>query len=57
VTHIAFQLAQDDMTPVGIEDVVRFFINLPPGDFLFLSFELPDFFLFGVLGNGLLVAL
>jgi len=57
VTHTAFQLAQNDMTPVGIEDVVRLFVNLPPGEFLFFFLELPDFFLFGVLGDRFPVAL
>jgi len=57
VTHLAFQLAQNDMASVGIEDVIRLFIDLLPCDFLFFSFELPDFFLFGVLGHGVFVAL
>jgi len=57
MTHIAFQFAQNDMTPVGIEDVVRLFVNLPPGDFLFLTFELPDLFLFRTLGDRFPVAL
>ena len=57
MTHTAFQLAQNDMAPVGIEDVVRLFVNLPPGDFLFLTFELPDFFLFRTLGDRFPVAL
>jgi len=57
MTHTAFQFAQNDMTPVGIEDVVRLFVNLPPGEFLFFFLELPDFFLFGVLGDRVPVAL
>lgn len=57
VTHTAFQLAQNDMTPVGIEDVIRLLVDLPPNDFLFLSLELPDFFLFGVLRDRVLMAL
>jgi len=57
MTHTAFQFAQNDMTPVGIEDVVRLFVNLLPGEFLFFFLELPDFFLFGVLGDRVPVAL
>ena len=57
VTHLAFQLAQNDMAPVRIEDVIRLFINLPPGNFLFFSCELPNFFLFRIRGDGVFVAL
>ena len=56
VTHLAIQLAQNHMAPVGIEDVIRLFIDLLPCDFFIFSFELPDFFLFGILGDGVFVA-
>ena len=47
VTRLAFDLSENDMAAVRIEDMIRLSIDPPPGD-LFSSFrKLPDLFLFG----------
>ncbi len=53
VASLARDLPQHNMAPMRIEDVIGFLVDPLPGDFSFLSFELPDFFLFGALCDGL----
>ena len=54
---LALDLPQEDMTSVGIEDVIGLPIKAFPGDFPPLFGKLPDFFFFRALGDGVLVAL
>ena len=54
---LALDLPQEDMTSVGIEDVIGLSIETFPRDFLSLFGKLPDFFFFRALGDGFLVAL
>jgi len=52
---LALDLPQDDVTSVGIEDVIGLLIETFPRDFLSLFLELPDFLFFRALGDGFLV--
>ena len=52
---LALYLSQDDMTPVGIEDVIGLTVQTFPGDFLSLFLELPDLLFFRAFGDRFLV--
>jgi hypothetical protein len=57
VAELAIDFGENGMPPVGEKDMVGLLVDPFPQDFLFLSFEFPNFFLFGVLGEGILVTL
>jgi len=57
MTILTIHLSQHHMAPVGEEDMIGFFVNLLPGDFLPLFLKLPDLFLFRTFCNGLLMTL
>ena len=54
---LALHLPKNDMAPVGVEDMIGFSVEAPPGDLLPLLRKLPDLLLFRTLGYRLLVAL
>ncbi len=56
VAGLTFDLPQYDMSPVGIEDVIRLLVKPLPRDLLLLLGELPDLFLFRAFGKGFRVA-
>ena len=55
VAGLAFDFSKDSMASMGEKDMVRLSVDPFPQEFLFLLFKLPDFFLFGTLGGGLLM--
>jgi hypothetical protein len=57
VTLLAFEFSQGDMAAMGKEDVIRLPIKMFPGDLLSSLRELSDFFLLGVLREGVFVTL
>ncbi len=57
VTGLALHLSQDDMSPMGKEDMIGLLVDPFPMDLLTLFMNLSDFLLFGVLGDRIFVAL
>jgi hypothetical protein len=57
VTGLARDLAQDRVSTVGVEDIVRLFIEAFPRNLLSLLSKLPDLFFFWFLCDGLLMTL
>ena len=57
VTGLTGRLCQDHMPTVRKEDMIRLFVNPPPGDLLTLLLILSDFFLFRRLRHRFLMAL
>jgi hypothetical protein len=53
---LALDLSKNDMAPMGVEDMIGFSVNVPPGNLLPFFCKLPDLLLFRTLRNGIFVA-
>jgi hypothetical protein len=54
---LTLDLSKNDMAPMGVEDMIGFSIDAPPGNPLPCFCKLPNLFLFRTLCNGFFVAL